>query len=114
MNFYQAICTCFLKYTNFSGRASRSEYWYWRLFELLLALITFRVDLLIFPERDYGSFSLFIFFFTLLPGIAVSIRRLHDTNRSGWWLLLTLTGIGNFLLLYWFILSSDQNKNEYD
>ncbi len=115
MTFYQAIYICFSKYTYFKGRAKRSEYWYWRLFELFLALISYRLDILFFPEKEtYGSFSLFIFFFTLMPGISVSIRRLHDIDKSGWWLLLTLTGVGNLLLLYWFLLPSKQYKNIYD
>ena len=64
----------------------------------------------VFDLKEIGSFSLFVFFFTFLPGIAVSVRRLHDVNKSGWWLLISLTGIGNFLLLYWFLLPSDLKK----
>ena len=108
MNFFQAINTCFSKYTNFEGKAIRSEYWYWRLFELILALISYRLDNIFFSDQQYGSSSLFLFFFTFLPGLAVSVRRLHDIGKSGWWLLISLTGIGNFLLLYWFILPSEK------
>ena len=114
MTFFQAINICFSKYTVFLGRAKRSEYWYWRLFELILALLSFRLDAIFFAAKDYGSISLFVFFFTFLPGLAVSVRRLHDISKSGWWLLLSLTGIGNFLLLYWFLLPSEQNKNIYN
>ena len=110
MNFFQAINECFSKYTIFSGKAMRSEYWYWRLFELILAIIAFRLDKIFFYDKEYGSFSLFLFFFTFLPGLAVSVRRLHDTGKSGWWLLISLTGIGNFLLLYWFLLPSNKNR----
>tara|TARA_S200000501_G_C20377333_1_gene548944 strand:- start:133 stop:474 length:342 start_codon:yes stop_codon:yes gene_type:complete len=110
MTFFQAINICFNKYTVFSGRAQRSEYWYWRLFELFLALVAFRLDSFFLKESELGSFSLFVFFFTCIPGIAVSIRRLHDVNKSGWWLLISLTGIGNLLLLYWFLLPSDDNN----
>ena len=113
MNFFQAINSCFSKYTVFSGRAIRSEYWYWRLFELILALISFRLDIIFFSEQKYGSFSLFIFFFTFLPGLAVAIRRLHDVGKSGWWLLISLTGIGNLLLIYWFIIPSKEKDNCY-
>lgn len=108
MNFFQAINSCLLKYNNFEGRAIRSEYWYWRLFELMLALISYRLDHFFFSDQKYGSCSLFLFFFTFLPGLAVSIRRLHDIGKSGWWLLISLTGIGNFLLLYWFLLPSEK------
>ena len=113
MTFFQAINTCFSKYTIFSGRAKRSEYWYWRLFELLLALLAFRLDMIFFSNSDTGSISLFVFFFTCIPGIAVSVRRLHDISKSGWWLLISLTGIGNFLLLYWFLLPSESSENIY-
>ena len=108
MNFFQAINSCFSKYTNFKGKAIRSEYWYWRLFELILALISYRLDNIFFSDQKYGSGSLFLFFFTFLPGLAVSARRLHDIGKSGWWLLISLTGIGNFLLLYWFLLPSEK------
>ena len=114
MTFFQAINVCLNKYTIFSGTASRSEYWYWRLFELLLALVSFRLDAIFFSENNINSVSLFVFFFTFLPGISVSIRRLHDVNKSGWWLLITLTGIGNFLLLYWFLLPSENKNNIYN
>ena len=62
MTFFQAINTCFSKYTIFSGRAKRSEYWYWRLFELFLALLAFRLDMIFFSNSDAGSISLFVFF----------------------------------------------------
>ena len=114
MTFFQAINTCFNKYTFFSGRAKRPEYWYWRLFELFLALLAFRLDMIFFSNSETGSISLFVFFFTCIPGIAVSARRLHDVSKSGWWLLISLTGIGNFLLLYWFLLPSESSDNIYN
>ena len=110
MTFFQAINTCLTKYTVFSGKAKRTEYWYWRLFEFFLALLAFRLDIFFSEDYSTGSISLFIFFFTCIPGIAVSVRRLHDINKSGWWLLISLTGIGNLLLLYWFLLPSDNNN----
>ena len=114
MTFFQAINRCLSKYTIFHGKAKRPEYWYWRLFELLLALISIQLDKVFFDLKEIGSFSLFVFFFTFLPGIAVSVRRLHDVNKSGWWLLISLTGIGNFLLLYWFLLPSESSDNIYN
>ena len=114
MTFFQAINICFRKYTDFDGRALRSEYWYWRLFELFVALLSYRLDNIFFSNKEIGSLSLFIFFFTFLPGLAVTIRRLHDVGRSGWWLLISLTGIGNFLLLYWFIKPGESKGNIYN
>ncbi len=110
MTFFQAINSCLSKYTIFFGKAKRTEYWYWRLFELFLALLAFRLDMIFFEDSNIGSLSLFVFFFTCIPGLAVSVRRLHDVNKSGWWLLISLTGIGNLLLLYWFLLPSDNNN----
>ena len=138
MTFFQAINICFAKYTVYNGRAKRTEYWYWRLFELTLALISFRLDKIFFENREIGSFSLFIFFFTLLPGICVSIRRLHDVDKDGWWLLIPFLGIFFFfftkvtnmsiiltniamilstvsflILLFWFISPGTKGKNRF-
>ena len=68
--FLDAISACFQEYATFSGRASRSEYWYFMLFSFILIGIT-------------GGIGLFVVF---LPVIAVSVRRLHDTDKSGWWI----------------------------
>jgi len=114
MNFFQAINSCFKNYTVYEGRSPRSEYWNWRLFELLLVLIAIRLDYTFLNNDNKQHFSLFVFFLTFLPGLCVSIRRLHDIGKSGWWLLITLTGIGNILLLYWFILPSENGKNIYN
>ena len=114
MNFFQAINSCFKKYTVFEGRSPRSEYWNWRLFELLIVLIAIRLDFTFLNNDHKQHFSLFVFFLTFLPGVCVSIRRLHDVGKSGWWLLITITGIGNILLLYWFILPSENGKNIYN
>ena len=102
MTFVQAIQSGFANYLNFSGRAIRSEYWYWVLFAMLGGLATEIVDSAIFASHSSvsplnGVFDLLIF----LPGLGLGIRRLHDINRSGWWILITLTLIGVFLLLYW-------------
>jgi len=86
-SFGEAISVCFNKYVTFSGRASRSEYWYFFLFCILLGLATAVVDMVIFgvanelsPVNALTSLALF------LPSLAVAVRRLHDTNRSGWWI----------------------------
>ena len=114
MNFFQAINSCFNKYTVFEGRSMRSEYWNWRLFELLIVLIAIRLDFTFLVSDNKQYFSLFVFFLTFFPGLCVSVRRLHDIGKSGWWLLISLTGIGNILLLYWFILPSENRKNIYN
>ena len=80
MSFSQAISTCFSKYASFSGRASRSEYWWWFLFTWIVSAVLGWVPLV-------GPIFLLA---VLLPSFAVAARRLHDTNRSGWWQLLPL------------------------
>ena len=92
MKFNEAYKTCLLnKYATFSGRASRSEYWYFFLFLVLLAIVTSIIDAAIFPGNElmptYSIFSLL----TIIPSISAAARRLHDVNRSGWWQLLYFT-----------------------
>ena len=95
MTFGQSIKACFSKYADFNGRASRSEYWWWVLFVLLCS-----AAIGIVSEMLSGVFSLAI----LLPYLAVGARRLHDTDRSGWLLLLNLIPlIGWIILIVWFV-----------
>ena len=100
MGFTEAIRSGFSNYVNFSGRAPRSEYWYWALFAFLVSIGADIIDYLLFqgantPIAYIASLAL------LLPGIAVSVRRLHDIDRTGWWLLIVFTVIGIFVLVYW-------------
>ena len=104
MNFGQAIATCLGKYATFSGRASRPEFWWFTLFQLLVGLATSMLS-----ETAYALAGLAL----LLPALAVGTRRLHDIGRSGWWQLLYLTGIGFLLLLYWLVQPSVEGGNEY-
>ena len=98
MNFGQAISTCFSKYVTFTGRASRSEFWWFFLFQIIVMVIaSFLGDVV------SGIVSIAL----LLPAFAVGARRLHDVGRSGWWQLLTLTGIGVLVLIYWWVQPSE-------
>ena len=90
MSFGESISTCFRKYTVFSGRAQRSEYWWFFLFtvatSVVLGIIASFVPTLRFLE--------WVFFLAVfLPSLAVTARRLHDSNRTGWWMLLSI-GLG--------------------
>lgn len=80
MDFVTAIKTVFSKYATFTGRARRSEFWYWYLFSVILNLLTCWMP----------GINMLVSLAILLPTLAVAIRRLHDTNRSGWWLLLSI------------------------
>src|SRR5262245_60667493 len=97
MGFGEAISSGFSHYVKFDGRAPRSEFWYWILFVVILQIIAQIVDALIGIPALEAIVSLGL----LLPGISVSIRRLHDIDRTGWWILLSLTIIGSILLIVW-------------
>jgi len=93
MTFFESIRTCFTKYADFTGRATRSEFWWWTLFNLVAALA-----LGVVSEKASLAFSLA----TLLPYCAVTTRRLHDTDRSGWAQLVGIIPvIGWILLIVW-------------
>jgi uncharacterized membrane protein YhaH (DUF805 family) len=93
MTFIEAVKTCFIKYADFSGCASRPEFWWWVLFTVVASIALESIS-----YNLSGAFSIA----TCLPGIAVTARRLHDTERSGWWqLLLLIPIIGWILLIIW-------------
>ena len=94
MNFGQAISTCFAKYATFSGRASRPEFWWFFLFQILVSMAASMLG-----DVVAGLVSLAL----LLPALAVGARRLHDIGKSGWWQLIMLTVIGLLLLIYWWV-----------
>ena len=104
MDFVQAIKSCLGQYATFSGRASRSEYWWFFLFQVLVMVATGMLGDVI---NGLASLAL------LLPALAVGTRRLHDIGRTGWWQLLLLTGIGFFVLLYWWVQPTDGASNIY-
>jgi uncharacterized membrane protein YhaH (DUF805 family) len=112
MTFQQAVQTCFAKYTAFSGRAARSEYWYWQLFLIVAALIAGIPD---FVFGLHGSpFESIYTIVTLVPSFAVGARRLHDTGRSGWWQLLFIVPlIGWIVLLIWFCTKGSNGYNSF-
>ena len=106
MTFGRSLKTCFSKYADFNGRASRAEYWYFYLFTLLLSLFAERI---LHSNALYGLVTLG----TLLPSLAAAVRRLHDTNRSGWWWMISLTIIGIIPLIIRLASSGDSGDNEY-
>lgn len=114
MNYYIEVLK---KYAVFSGRARRAEYWYFSLFSLIVSLILGFVDGatgMYSPETGIGTLGLIYTLAVLIPGIAVTVRRLHDTGRSAWWLLIVLLPLlGVLILLVFMVLSSDEDENSY-
>ena len=94
MTFQESIRVCFSKYADFNGKASRPEYWWFMLFIILASLALSMVG-----PRLAGLFSLG----TLLPSIAAAARRLHDTNRSGWWQLISFVPVVGLIVLIVFL-----------
>lgn len=114
MTFKEAVKTCLVdKYATFSGRATRSEYWYSVLFGYLVAMSIVIFGMIIeSPEVMVVLYSI-LSLILLIPGLAVCVRRLHDTGRSGWWYLLVFVPyIGAIALLIIFCLKSDED-NKY-
>jgi len=112
MNFAQAIGSVLRNYVGFSGRAPRSEYWYWALGMTIGGIVAAILDYAIFETQNgpiNGVFSLAI----LLPSIAVGIRRLHDIDRTGWWTLIVFTVIGAFVLIYWACVRGTPGPNRF-
>jgi uncharacterized membrane protein YhaH (DUF805 family) len=106
MEIGQSIETCMTKYADFNGRASRSEFWWFFLFNLLVSAV---VNTISHSDRLESLVSLAL----LLPDLAVGARRLHDIGKSGWWQLLMLTGIGFVPLLIFWSMDSHKEENQY-
>ena len=105
MNFFDAVKTCLVKYVDFTGRASRSEFWYFVLFCFVAEICLFAVF-----RRLAFAFVLAV----LLPRIAVAARRMHDIDRSGWWLLIAFIPVlGWIVLLVWYCQRSDEHANRF-
>lgn len=115
MGFVEAIKSGFSNYVTFSGRAVRSEYWYWTLFAVLGSIAALVIDygVLGYDTTDLAPIRSLFDLVIFLPGLAVSVRRLHDMDHSAWWLLIILTVIGAFILLIWFCFRGTEGPNRY-
>ena len=115
MNFQTSIKTCFNKFAVFSGRASRSEFWFFVLFGFLGGIITVIIDVMIlgYPYEENGPINLIFSVALIIPSISVAARRLHDINKSGWWQLLWITIIGGILLIIWHATEGENKKNKF-
>ncbi|MFP1132320.1 DUF805 domain-containing protein [Asticcacaulis sp. W401b] len=117
MGFVEAVKSGLKNYATFSGRATRSEFWWFALFQFIVILVPAALSI---SERANGSFGIFstlqllISLGLFLPSLALSFRRLHDTNRSAWWLLISLVPlIGGIVLLVFYCLKGTEGPNKY-
>ena len=113
MTLGSAVSTCLSKYATFSGRASKSEFWWWILFVIMVQIAAAIMTAAISPEAG-GALTGLVSLGLFLPGLAVQVRRLHDTGHSGWWLLLVFVPlIGIIVLLVWWLGASAPAANQY-
>ncbi len=115
---WEYYTSCFTEnYANFEGRARRSEYWYFVLFNALIGYASMFVFGLIGGMLDVpilAGIGFVYVFAALIPGLAVAIRRLHDTNKSGWMILIGLIPVvGSIVLIVFFATEGTQGSNEY-
>ena len=119
MNMKEAVTSAvFKKYATIEGRASRSEYWWFTLFSALGGILFYVIDAVLgwqFGEPDIfgnraGVLNLLFRLALLVPIVCVTGRRLHDVNRSGWWMLIPLTVIGIIPYFYWTVKKPEDNE----
>ncbi|HEX2526997.1 MAG TPA: DUF805 domain-containing protein [Geminicoccus sp.] len=113
MSFVEAVSACFSKYATFRGRASRSEFWYFSLFIVLVMIGATILDAALFPHGR-SLFPSILGLVILLPSIAVLVRRLHDTDRSGWWYWISFVPlIGTIVLFVFAVQRGTPGQNSY-
>ena len=115
VGFLESLSLFFKNYLNFSGRSGPSAYWWYLLWSLIFTILFAQIDSLALDISAEDLFSLSSAFalITLIPSISLSLRRLHDIDKSGWWLLISLTIIGIPVLIYWAIKAGDRQENSY-
>jgi len=110
MNFKNAIKSGFKNYANFKGRAQRSEYWFRILFYLLVVVAGLVLESLV---RGISLPIALIHLGLIIPTISVFVRRLHDTDRKGWWWLVTLIPFGGLVLFVWMCSKGTTDSNRF-
>ncbi|MDB5663834.1 DUF805 domain-containing protein [Cypionkella sp.] len=123
MNFVEAVKSAYANYANFSGRSQRSAYWWFTLFNVAVGLVIALLE----GGGSYsagggsmqfavvgGLFSTIWMLVNLLPGLALAVRRLHDVDKSGWWLFIALIPlVGAIILLVWFCTRGTVGSNRF-
>ena len=122
MGFGEAVKSFWSHYSKFKGRSRRSEYWWIQLFLVLTNLAVAAIDLVLMNgdvERFIangggGIVGLIWILVTIVPALAVLVRRLHDTGKSGWWVLIGFVPlVGGIVLLVFTVLDSDSGENKF-
>ena len=118
MNFSEAVSSFFARWKDFNGRSSRSEYWWATFFVILTSIFTNILTLFLGLSGSIVAIIvlLLIVIFSLfltIASLALVVRRLHDTNKSGWWYLIIFTIIGVLPLLYWYCKKGDEGENRF-
>lgn len=112
MNYYSI---CLSKFADFSGRARRREYWTFALVNCLIAMLLLILGLAFGEDSPASNIMVTIFYLIMLvPNLSVSVRRLHDIGKSGWYMFLSLIPlIGGLILLIWSLMDSEPGENQY-
>ena len=117
MSFTESVGTCFSKYGVATGRASRSEYWWFQLFLVIMQFTTIFSDAFLFSvlvlEDEIFPINIIASLATVIASVCVYIRRLHDVNRSGWWMFISLTLVGFIPLIIWWCFKGTDGPNDY-
>ena len=107
MNFIESLQTCYKKFFDFSGRASKSEYWWFQLYNTILYILTF-----VFQNDLALLFSILVIA-NLIPVFAAGVRRVHDINKSGWWILISIVPIIGLYIIVLLITDGSKGKNRF-
>ena len=111
VGFGEAISLGFKNYINFNGRATRAEYWWWFLFIVVTGVVLGTIDSI----TGIGALQNIFNLATLIPGLALGARRLHDIGKSGWWQLLWFAIIvGWIIMIVWYCKPGNQLGNKYN
>ncbi len=116
MNFTDSVRTCLSKYATFTGRGRRSEFWWFVLFNFLVSIVASIIDAILGTGLGAGTgvVGLIAGLALLLPYLAATVRRLHDTNRSGWWILIGLIPlVGLIVLIVFTVADSNPGPNRF-